>query len=380
VGRHPTEHLAEAVAVVGTKAFLLTDYGGLHLLDVSSPAQVAPIGWFSTTNSTRRLRQAGDRVAVADEAQGLRIAAPSQETGAYELFGGFTKSDGFAEGIVVAGDLAFLADGFTGLRVLDVSNPHLPGQIGALGTEGYAEAIVRQDDLVYLADNAKGLRIVDVSAPNTPKLLGIYGQVSGAVVGVAVSGTTAYIRDSKSGLLVLDVSDPAQPAMIGGAFLAGDGRSLEIHGSLLYVGDGWQGVRIVDVAEPTAPQVVGKYEVFGFVSALAVVAPVAYVAYGLDGVRTLDVSEPTAPVELGLVKPDGDDHVWQVRPVAELLYIANGFQGVRAFSTADPTALAEVATYDTLGYARDMDVRGAYVFVADGQNLLQVFEVGCASQ
>ncbi|MCP4845631.1 MAG: hypothetical protein GY901_11100, partial [Actinomycetia bacterium] len=61
----------------------------------------------------------------------------------------------------VAGDRAYVADGISGLRVIDVSNPALPVEIGALDTPGLAYDVEVVGDLAYLADGNSGLRVID---------------------------------------------------------------------------------------------------------------------------------------------------------------------------------------------------------------------------
>ena len=49
---------------------------------------------------------------------------------------GTLDTPGYARDVEVMGDLAYVADGDSGLRVIDVSNPAFPVELGALGTPG----------------------------------------------------------------------------------------------------------------------------------------------------------------------------------------------------------------------------------------------------
>jgi hypothetical protein len=61
----------------------------------------------------------------------------------------------------VLGDLAYVVDRYSWLRVIDISNPASPVELGALGTpsRGYGVAVV--GTLAYVADYDAGLRIID---------------------------------------------------------------------------------------------------------------------------------------------------------------------------------------------------------------------------
>ncbi len=54
----------------------------------------------------------------------------------------------------------------------------------------------------YVADGLSGLRIIDVSVPSAPAEVGFY-DTSGTAFGVAVAGNYAYVADSGYGLFIL---------------------------------------------------------------------------------------------------------------------------------------------------------------------------------
>jgi hypothetical protein len=65
-----------------------------------------------------------------------------------------------------------------------------------------------------VADDSGGLRVVDVSTPANPTEVGFYDTPRSAY-GVAVSGSTVYVADWSRGLRVVDVSTPANPTEVG---------------------------------------------------------------------------------------------------------------------------------------------------------------------
>ena len=52
-----------------------------------------------------------------------------------------------------------------GLYVIDVSNPALPAIVGTVNTPSFAEGAALQGDYLYVADGGSGLQVVDVSDP-----------------------------------------------------------------------------------------------------------------------------------------------------------------------------------------------------------------------
>ena len=54
----------------------------------------------------------------------------------------------------------------------------------------------------YVVDDTAGLRVIDVSNPISPTEIGFY-DTPGWAYGVAVSGNLAYVADDDGGLLIL---------------------------------------------------------------------------------------------------------------------------------------------------------------------------------
>ena len=81
---------------------------------------------------------------------------------------------GGALDVKLVGDRAYLAVGYSGLAVLDVSNPANPVRVGGYDTSGYAEGVAVSGNIAYVADRDAGLQIIDVSNPANPVRLGGY--------------------------------------------------------------------------------------------------------------------------------------------------------------------------------------------------------------
>ncbi|MFM5892133.1 MAG: hypothetical protein ACKOQS_28220, partial [Dolichospermum sp.] len=62
--------------------------------------------------------------------------------------------------VKVTGDLAYVADSYSGLQIIDISNPSLPVFKKKYSTFGRAWGVEVIGNLVYLADEGSGLQIV----------------------------------------------------------------------------------------------------------------------------------------------------------------------------------------------------------------------------
>ena len=96
--------------------------------------------------------------------------APAHRAGA--LIGvGAVDTPGDARDVEIVGGIAYVADGPSGLRVIDVSNPAAPFEIGAFDTLGRAMDVEVVDGIAYVA-NYHDLLVIDVSDPAAPFKIG----------------------------------------------------------------------------------------------------------------------------------------------------------------------------------------------------------------
>jgi Ca2+-binding RTX toxin-like protein len=104
------------------------------------------------------------------------------------------------------GNYAYVADGSSGLQIIDISNPAAPTLAGTYDTPGYAQEVQVVGNYAYVADGGSGLQIIDISNPAAPTLAETY-DTTGSAQGVQVVGNYAYVADDDGGLKILDVSD-----------------------------------------------------------------------------------------------------------------------------------------------------------------------------
>lgn len=113
--------------------------------------------------------------------------------------------------MTVVGSYAYVTDYAGGLRVIDVSTPTAPVEIGFVETPWGAEDIAVSGSYAFVAGS--GLRVFDISIPSAPVEVGFVG--TPAPFDVAVARGTAYLAAGDGGLRVVDVSTPSAPAEVG---------------------------------------------------------------------------------------------------------------------------------------------------------------------
>jgi hypothetical protein len=197
IGAILTQGFPLAVAVSGNYAYLAAGNGGLRIIDISSPQSPIEVGFFANAFAQEVVVR-GNLVYVAGSDAGLRIIDVTDRANPVEV--GFLDTEGFAIGVAVNGNYAYLAEpphpafpqAVPGLRIIDVSNPRSPTEIGFFVSDGFPLRVVVSGDYAYVADPSKGLCIIDVSNPQSPVKAGFY-ESAGGVIDVHVNADTACL-------------------------------------------------------------------------------------------------------------------------------------------------------------------------------------------
>jgi len=142
------------------------------------------------------------------------------------------------------------------LDVTDVRDPTNPVLVSSVEFSSPAWNTAYHDGLLFLAGGYFGLTVIDVSDPFSPEILDTIAD--GRYCGdVACAGDLVYI--ASDGILVLDLSDPLHPIEIGSTSHAQNFLELAVQGRAAFMGSGARGeFQIVDITDPTDPQVRGS--------------------------------------------------------------------------------------------------------------------------
>jgi hypothetical protein len=315
----------------------------------------------------------GSHAYVADGSGGLRVVDVTDPAEPLEV--GYYTTTGTARDVAVSGQYAYVADGDGGLRVIDVGTPTQPVEIGAYDALTFSTSVFISDSVVYLIDDSKVLYTFDVSDPSQPQKLGSFGIPN--AIRVVVAGEYAYVACGSRGLRVIDVSDPLHPSEVRHA----DSMSaldVNVVSDTAYVVGGYSamGLHVLDVADPLSPTVVGYYEL-SYARQLEVAGDRVYVI--LDcAVVVVDVTDPALPAwenrhlicSVGALAVEG-----------EHLYVARtggyGFTVVQMIPTKDPVV---VGSLETPVIPRGVAYGGGKLYAGNWGQGLSVLDVGDPTQ
>jgi hypothetical protein len=331
-----------SVYVAGNNAYLTNYRNGLQQIDVSDPEHPGLNGTYDTPadalavyvteyvtedSSTLYAYVVDDSAGTDHDEEGLRIIEVLDFAPLPLIFPelkGFCATPGDAQDVFVSGDYAYVADGGSGLQIINVSDK-ADASISKNVATTEARGVYVYEDYAYVADGSGGLQIINITTPTSPGSPVPFA-TDGDAKGVHVSGDYAYVAEGSSGLQIIDVSDPADPSPVV-TLDTTDAQDVFVSGIYAYVADGAEGLRVIDVAtEPTSPEEVGSFDTAGSARGVHVSGDFAYVVDGTGGFLVIDISDPTNPQEARSTDTPGDAQgVYVFRNFA---YVADGSGGL----------------------------------------------------
>nr|WP_287696969.1 glycosyl hydrolase family 18 protein [Microcystis sp. M058S1] len=291
------------------------------------------VGNYDTPGWAFGVEVVGNYAYLADYDSGLQIIDISNPTN--PIFKGNYDTDG-AWDVEVVGNYAYLADGSSGLQIINISNPTNPTFIGNYDNFSAVVDVQVVGNYAYLANGDSLLQIIDISNPTNPILKGSYDDSSGFADGVQVVGNYAYIADYFSGLQIIDISNPTNPILKGIYNTSGNARDVEVVGNYAYVADYDSGLQIIDISNPTNPTFKGNYYSSGEATDVQVVGNYAYLAAGGGGLQIIDISNPTNPTIKGNYQ-NNYDYAFDVKVVSNYAYVAAREGGLQIIDVSEFT-------------------------------------------
>ena len=269
---------------------------------------------------------------------------------------------GFALGVAVAGHYAYLANGYDGLEVYDISDPAHPVNVGHNVFGWDANAVAISGHTAFVASDT--LYAVDISSPANPVAV---GKASGSYqcYGVAVAATTAYLAADTDGLFIYNVANPTNPVSRGHIDNGGRAWGVAVSGNFAYLANDTDGLRVYNVANPAAPVNISHINTSGLTRGVAVSGNFAYLANNDDGLRIYNISNPTNPISVGHIYEAG--YAYGVAVSGRYAFVANYNDGLRVYDVSDPAHPSGVGAVPISGdgFALAVATSGNYAYAAN---------------
>lgn len=201
--------------------------------------------------------------------------------------------------------------------------------------------------------------------------------VPGFANDVAVNGNYAYIASGSAGLQVVDVTDRRNPSIAAALSLPGNANDVKLLGTVAYVAAGSTGLHAVDVTNPLSPVRLGTLNTGGNALNVTVLGTTAYIANG-SNLFLADVTNPASMVQIATLPLAGTIQGIDVDSQRKIAAVAAGTSGIYIVDVSKASAPVQRGAVST-GDARDVAIRGNWVYVADYQNSTTSVDITAAA-
>ncbi len=257
------------VDVSDTLAYIADGGYGLKILNVAEPDSIKIIGAYDTLPVVD-IHLVDTLVYLANPNRGMSIVNiknPSNPIGVSSLIIPSCNP----KSIFKSGSYAYIADkGSYSLRIINVSDPYSPVEAGTYSFDYMVHDVFVKDTFAYILTHKSyepepydpsvrdELRVINVSNPASPQQIGIY-QATGYSAGVSLSlfvrDSIAYVSQMGGDFNLFDVSPPNNPTLIGSHER---GLSCDVHvvDTLAYT-VGYNRMDVFNINDPTNPVLEG---------------------------------------------------------------------------------------------------------------------------
>ena len=340
---------------------------GFSLASVNGYGQPVATGspYAAEPQRATRVFVAGNRFAVITPFEGLRLY--TLEKGGARLLDTF-ETRGFAINVFAASGLLYVANGDDGVRIGRVGPDGSVEWIGHVQTDEARDVALAGTNLV-IADGASGLKVADVSDPANPRIIGRHASPY-FMTAVCVGGGRAYCAGGLEGVEIVDITEPRRPSLVWRQKFS-EVRGIAVDERYLYFADGNSGFRIYSLTKDK-PAPLSLLDTPGWNDDCFVVKNTAYLADGSAGIVVVDVSDRKKPRTLGSLSLNTLARVVCAR--GNTLFVAGHTKGIAAVDVSNPQKPAVAAWYDTVDDGRGVFADDEFVYAASGSGGVYIFK------
>ena len=401
-----TEGQAAHIATSGSYVYIADGEAGLAVVDVTNPYSPQKVGQADTAGSAVHVVIQGSFAYVADTTEGLAIVdidnpedpklvqqIPTKGAAQYE---DSAQHEGSAQHVVIQDGVAYIANGGSGLAIVDITDIENIPPPTHINLGDFAEHLVIRDHYAYLATgfggfaivNLQTLRPVAISYPLPPpeedretgdgnpgiSIDETKQPSEGLALRVALQGGYAYVAYMGGGLEIIDIANPESPVFVKQVLTADSPRDIVLRGNFAYVADGWRGFTVIDITTPDTAEVIANIpnSTRATSNHIVIHQSSAYVASGVDGVLTVDISDPRNPSVVAQTNTTSSAE--NVAIADNRAYVANKKGGI-SIETVFPIGTSAIKRVPTDGSPRHIVLQGDYAYIADSLGGLAIIDI-----
>jgi len=271
----------------------------------------------------------------------------------------------------VSGNMGVLAEGLTGIDVInlsDITSPQLLRKFEKTGVNFYDVLI--NDSNIYCA-TSEGLEVVSITDPQNP--VNLSSLSLGEAYAIDLKGSVGYLVSSSGRLRTIDLSDPANPTQLDSLVIGDTCYDLSIESNYAYVSfksTGDQGFAVVDISDPSNLQLDNTYTVAGGADGLYANGTLLAVAALEAGLRLYDITDPTSVTFLNNALTSYN--VSKVYVAGDEIYAAAQDDGLYSINASNVLSLTLAGHFNDGGATVNVLVNNTFIYLADSVDSFEI--------
>ena len=354
--RHLAAYLTPSETLLATPGLLFTaDVNRIEIADIHSPREPVRLAVIPKFGRVRSMAVQGTRLYTVSHDGTFRIFDVADIQRPRLLGEDAPPAGSDIPAFVVVDDVVYqayarydrdqLINSYA-LRVLDISDPAHPHEIGRYPLTVMPHRVAYADHRIYLATGIH-LLVFDVTQPERPDLLA-FALAPSTLDDMIAGNGILYATTRYTGLSVWDIHDDFLPRIISRLPTPGrSSRELARYQDRIIVADGRAGLAFVDVSQPQAPTIVNtypcQYETLNVATSGAKLFVLCRGLYHTDAaIHAYRLIRPDTPTELAVTSVDawsqasGRPFFHALAAQDDLVFYNGDYAGVEVFRLIPP--------------------------------------------
>jgi hypothetical protein len=349
--------LSGGVYVIGNRAYVATTYGccAFDISDPTHPIQLAR-WWEDRSLCDIFVNDTIAIIQIEQEYGSIPVVADISDLENVQQIGDF--GDRIMWPLGMAGNYLYVANSEGGVLVFDLSIPSQPVQVAQVDTTMPGGLGTIAGDYAYFGTLYDGVRIIDVSNPLQP--VEVASCDTGWCCNLTVINSHLVISRDDGCIDVWNVVDPVHPVIEGELSSMPEFMEISGSGNLICLGYYYNimAVAVVDISNPAAPVQVSSFGANGTLLNLTIGGTVAYAGGGWVSLRTISLADPLHPLNLGAVGEQSGD----IAVRGNYAYMTDRNSGLVVFDVSNP-AEPEYVHCTPGGYLQKIVIPANYAYV-----------------
>lgn len=271
---------------------------------------------------------------------------------------------------------AYVAEAVRGVSCIDISKPETIDNLSRVVLTGYTYDVAISGDLAFTANGYGGINILNITDGDSISFIRTVQQGVANFKVVEVYGDLLFALAPDMGLYCYDLSDPFYPTFNDNYPFIG-ATDIEITGLVAFVACPGDGLYSVNISDEYNLLFLDYYTYSGNdIDELAITGNLLFAGYRggfMEVVGITDSSSLSRTDACSLLGPANDFEVW-----GNLLFYGTPDSGIGAINISKPfqTDAYDLPTPEGYGlYPQDIEVFDGYLFVGDGKNGFKAIEI-----